>query len=397
MEITSNDGIKVSGDAMKYTFDNEAYLESNDRHIPDVGTVKSMINDTIPDVSGFVEYADSNDVFVTPAQLGDSLAAFSGGDNLGSHTATDSLDMSGFRIYNLDEPVASDDAATKNYVDENAVTGLQAAIDKQEELDGGGYLYVEFPSGAFVEDDASTILWQAGGGGNNLKFSTSSGEAFIEYVGDDILVADQRTTKKGIEYTDDYSADLKTNARSIPDVGTVAEIIADSLAALGVGGDDLGSHTATQDLDLDGNSILNADTITLTDATGDLASIVPGSLNADRTYTLINRSGEIALRTIEVETYNTSATHVIKSTDDYIRVDGSAGAQTYTLPTATEGRVLIFKRIDNNPATTITFTGTVDGAVNPISTTGGSPIEVLATQYGFTTLVGNGTSWEKIN
>lgn len=392
MEITSNDGIKVSGDAMKYTFDNEAYLESNDRHIPDVGTVKSMINDTIPDVSGFVEYADSNDVFVTPAQLGDSLAAFSGGDNLGSHTATDSLDMSGFRIYNLDEPVASDDAATKNYVDENAVTGLQAAIDKEEELDGPGYFYVEFLSNNFLEDDGGGLTF----GGGDFSFRNENDDMSFQIRNDGLFISDDRTIKKGLEYVENISSYLKANARSIPDVGTVAEIIADSLAAFS-GGDDLGSHTATLDLDLDGNSLLNADTITLTDATGDLASIVPGSLNADRTYTLINRSGELALRTIEVETYNTSATHVIKSTNDYIRVDGSAGAQTYTLPTATEGRVLIFKRIDNNPATTITFTGTVDGAVNPISTTGGSPIEVLATQYGFTTLVGNGTSWEKIN
>ena len=76
----------------------------------------------------------------------------------------------------------------------------------------------------------------------------------------------------------------------------------------------------------------------------------------------------------------------------------TTGVQTYTLPSgATEnGRILKFKRIDNNPATSLIFTGTVDGVVNPNATAGGSPIGSLTAQYGTVEIRYNSTtsSWE---
>jgi hypothetical protein len=76
-------------------------------------------------------------------------------------------------------------------------------------------------------------------------------------------------------------------------------------------------------------------------------------------------------------------------------MDATAGAQTYTLPTATSGRVLIFKRIDNNPMTAVTFIGAVDGLTNPNSTDGG-PLSSIMSQFGTITLIGNSISWDKI-
>lgn len=97
-----------------------------------------------------------------------------------------------------------------------------------------------------------------------------------------------------------------------------------------------------------------------------------------------------------VNTITASGTTAITDVHYYIRIDATTGAQTYTLPTATLGRTLVFKRIDNNAATVITFTGTVDGTVNPTSTGGGSPIAALASQYGSITLIGNGTNFDQL-
>jgi len=98
---------------------------------------------------------------------------------------------------------------------------------------------------------------------------------------------------------------------------------------------------------------------------------------------------------INVVTVTSAGTIVISTTDYYIRMDATAGAQTYTLPTSTSGRVLIFKRIDNNPMTTVTFTGTVDGITNPNSTDGG-PLSSIMSQFGTIILIGNSTDWDKI-
>jgi hypothetical protein len=84
----------------------------------------------------------------------------------------------------------------------------------------------------------------------------------------------------------------------------------------------------------------------------------------------------------------------IASGYNYIRLNSMAGAITLTLGAPTEGRVLKFKRLENNPATPITFIGTIDGTVNPTTTGGGSPIATLATQYASLTLIGNGASWD---
>jgi hypothetical protein len=101
-------------------------------------------------------------------------------------------------------------------------------------------------------------------------------------------------------------------------------------------------------------------------------------------------AGAVQVKTIK---YTAAGTTAVSTTDYYIRIDAALGAQTYTLPTPTSGRILKFKRLDSNPETVITFTGTVDGAVNPV-TTGGGTISALSTQYGALTLIANGTDWD---
>lgn len=60
--------------------------------------------------------------------------------------------------------------------------------------------------------------------------STTSIE-FREGGNGDILIGDTRPTKQGIEYDADYSADLKTNPRSLIDAGTMRVMLEDYIAA----------------------------------------------------------------------------------------------------------------------------------------------------------------------
>ncbi len=119
---------------------------------------------------------------------------------------------------------------------------------------------------------------------------------------------------------------------------------------------------------------------------------------ADRNIALVAFQTNAAKYEKSVTTVTTTGTYTVLSTDEYIRIDATTGVQTHTLPSGAieDGRVLKFKRIDNNPTTSITFTGTVDGLANPNSLMGGSPIGDLAVQYGKVVLRYNSTlsAWE---
>lgn len=66
----------------------------------------------------------------------------------------------------------------------------------------------------------------------NVNVESVSGGFNLEWGGTtaDAIITDGSTTKQGLEYFADYGATIKTNPRSIPDVGTVADIISDSLS-----------------------------------------------------------------------------------------------------------------------------------------------------------------------
>jgi hypothetical protein len=135
-----------------------------------------------------------------------------------------------------------------------------------------------------------------------------------------------------------------------------------------------------------GNNIVSATTTDGAEVSNFGTASVGGRTNLVSEVTNIAGSIGITDRTI-------TATATIVNGDHYVYLDATTGAQTITLPTPTYKMILEFKRIDNNPATVITFTGTVDGVTNPTSTGGGSPIATLATQYGAIKLVWNGTNW----
>lgn len=62
----------------------------------------------------------------------------------------------------------------------------------------------------------------------NFNYRTSVNLGGIDFF----RITDTRASKLGMEYVGDYSADIRANPRSVPDVGTVAGIISDSLATV---------------------------------------------------------------------------------------------------------------------------------------------------------------------
>lgn len=121
------------------------------------------------------------------------------------------------------------------------------------------------------------------------------------------------------------------------------------------------------------------------------------SLSFETTDTVrvtIGASGLFTLATgsvIPVQTIAGNVNVTLGNDAHYIRVNAT-GAQNYTLPTATVGRVIKFKRIDST-ANVVTLTGVIDGETNPTSS-GGGVASALSTQYGQLTLIGNGTNWD---
>lgn len=125
----------------------------------------------------------------------------------------------------------------------------------------------------------------------------------------------------------------------------------------------------------------------------DAASLEFTSNTAVKTLSLTN-SGATLGGGLTVATSTKTSSYTMAGTDYYIRIDGTSGANIITLPSATTGRVVKFKRVDNNPATAVGFIGTINGTANPTSLLGGSPIANMTAQHAFLELTYNGTDWD---
>lgn len=151
--------------------------------------------------------------------------------------------------------------------------------------------------GDFRVNDTGAHLYATNAGGLVEVAATDDGVIFsrdgtgdfgINSVG--ILVDDTRATPRGVEYTADYSATY--NPRSLIDFGTAKRLISDSLAA--------GGAPTLQEVTDAGwsttNNIQVRTQIAIEDngGSGAIGSIeADGSLTANRTYTLPDRSGTI--------------------------------------------------------------------------------------------------------
>ena len=101
----------------------------------------------------------------------------------------------------------------------------------------------------------------------------------------------------------------------------------------------------------------------------------------------LDRQALLANPFVAVNSTKTGA-YNITTADYYIRADGTSGAFTVTLPTASTctGQVFVIKKIDSS-INAITIGGTVDGVASP----------TLATQYSVMMVFSNGTTYDKLS
>jgi len=85
-------------------------------------------------------------------------AAAGGSDNLGDHTATQTIDAGGYGITNLLDPVADQDAATKKYVADNYTAQMDGHRFHSSGLFDGGVLGVSATNGFSITDGFGYII-----------------------------------------------------------------------------------------------------------------------------------------------------------------------------------------------------------------------------------------------
>lgn len=213
---------------------NDEYLPilTNDRSIPDVGLVKELITDSLSTISsdalgtGFVDGGGSGSI---PDGTVAETKGFTLKESLESGYNPDGF-LSQIRFGGV----------------YNSLTGAFIPTPGWATITAGdpetsarfGQFYFNGEEKTIVIEDVNlddNVLTRAE---LNQGTTTISSKSFSETVSLQIDATgsyfnDGRTIKKGLEYGADYSTAIKANARSIPDVGTVRQIIADSVGNSG--------------------------------------------------------------------------------------------------------------------------------------------------------------------
>jgi hypothetical protein len=167
------------------------------------------------------------------------------GDNLGDHTATEDLDMGGHDITNAGTLALRD-----------TTSGGAIAIMKQDSstpymrlgMDTAWYQYVA--NNAYWDGSEYKQVSSSGYGGHSSAVRQASGNIYLSY-------ASSATLPSGGTggWTNRLTVTGSTGAVSIPGALTVGSISGNGSGLTGVPGDDLGDHTATQDLTMGNNQV----------------------------------------------------------------------------------------------------------------------------------------------
>ena len=196
---------------------------------------------------------------------GSGLSGISG-DNLGNHTATESLNLDNNKIINLTEPTANTDAATKQYVDANSGDNLGDHIATENVKLTGNWLSNDGENeGVFVAADGKVGV---GNAVPSTKLDVDGIVTATSFLGDGSGLTGISGDNLGnhTATTDLNMSDHKITNLTIPTANgdAASKLYVDSNA-----GDDLGNHIATTDLNMSNNKITN---LTIPTANGDAAS-----------------------------------------------------------------------------------------------------------------------------
>ena len=178
------------------------------------------------------------------------------GDDLGSHIATQHLNLSNNNITNADTVTATTFAGDGSALTNVPGDGLGDHTATQD---------VNLNNNNMINADTVTATAFAG-----------DGSALTNVPGDDLG-----------NHTATQNLDLSNNNITNADTVTATAFVGDGSGLTNVPGDDLGGHIATQDLDLANNNMINADTVTATAFAGDGSALtnVPGDGLGDHTAT----------------------------------------------------------------------------------------------------------------
>jgi hypothetical protein len=206
------------------------------------------------------------------------------GDNLGDHTATETLDLANNKIINLTEPTANADAATKQYVDNNSGDNLGNHTATENVQLSGNWLSNDGGSeGLFVTDNgyvgintntpgcelmveghivSSGMVFASPGSINEATYRFGQGEENTGFSSPDYQTISAITygvERMRINYNGKVGIGISNPASELEVDGTVTatSFVGDGSSLTGINGDNLGNHTATQNLQMGGSWLSN--------------------------------------------------------------------------------------------------------------------------------------------
>jgi hypothetical protein len=205
-------------------------------------------------------------------------AAIAGADNLGNHTATQDLSLGGNDIFNIQNITASGDISSSGTIIAEQITSMDDMLVTDDLIVNGD---IDLEGGLDVNGTTeldNTVIT------GSLKLS---GEVNIGGAGQGHITASGNINAGGTITADNYGGNISGSLTSTGSVGHLivggGNFSSASLAAAVAGTDNLGNHTATQDLNLGNNDIFAVSNITASgniSASGNFTTLLTGSFGA---------------------------------------------------------------------------------------------------------------------
>ena len=210
---------------------------------------------------------------------GSGLSGISG-DNLGDHTATQTLSLNNNKIINLTEPTASSDAATKQYVDNNSGDNLGNHIATENvQLTGnwlsndGGAEGVYVAENGYVGINTNTpgcelmveghivssgMVFASPGSITEPTFRFGQGEENTGFSSPDYQTISAITNgveRMRISHNGNVGIGVSNPSSELEVNGTIeaTSFVGDGSGITGIAGDNLGDHEASQNINLNGH------------------------------------------------------------------------------------------------------------------------------------------------